>query len=231
MKRRWIPLLVFVLAVGVLSSILRERTALDRVIEQELQLRELVRSYPLSAWAVGLVIYIVSSLIPGTFGKAVVFGWLYGFWAGLALVNFGLTLAAMVIFGGVRGVFPDFARAKFGRLVRGLDRALARDGPVYLLSLRLIGAPYWVTNCVAAATAVPAGTFFWTTQMGLIPGNAALVLAGSRLPSLRELADRNLWCLVDAPLLIGLSVAALLPLLVRRILRRRKWVDEDLQEL
>ncbi len=230
MKRRWVPLLVFFLVVGVLYIGLRERTALDRVIEEEQQLRSLVRAYPLTAWVIGLGIYIASSLIPGTFGKAVVFGWLYGFWAGLALVNLGLTFAAVITFGWVRFVFPNFARAKFGRLVRKLDRAISRDGPVYLLSLRLVGAPYWITNCVAAATPIPVGAFFWTTQLGLIPGNAALVLAGSRLPSLREMAHQSVWNLVDVPLLIGLSVAALLPLLARWAVRRWKWSDEDLQE-
>jgi uncharacterized membrane protein YdjX (TVP38/TMEM64 family) len=220
MKRRFVALLLFVLAVVSLYWIFREHATLERLIEQESRLRGWVSDFPVASVAIGFVIYVASSLVPGTLGKAVVYGWLFGFWIGLLVVNVALTLAAVVTFLTIRYAFQDYAHAKLGKLIRRVDEALLRHGSLYLLSLRLVGAPYTLTNYVAGATAVPTWTFFWTTQLGMFPANVAFVLAGSQLPSLRQMVRQSPWSLVDLPLLIGLSVAVLLPVGMRWAIQR-----------
>lgn len=227
--RLWIFLLVLVLLSAVwwyFSGHLR----LPVLIEQEDRLRESVERSPVVSFIVGFLIYTAASLVPGTGGKAIVCGWLFGFWSALLLVNGALSVAALITFLIVRYIFYDWVHRRFTAVVRRVDEALQRDGAFYLIMLRLVHAPYTLTNYAAGATDVPARTFWWTTQLGLIPGNAAFVLAGSRLPTLEQLAREGVWGLFDLPLWIALTVPALIPLAARWIIRRLRRNGSELYQ-
>lgn len=230
MKRRLLVLLLLVLAVGILYAVYRRYGTVEQLIDQEHRLRAYVNDFPLTSVGIGFVLYVVGSLVPGTFGKAIIYGWLFGFWLGLLVVNLGLTIAAVLTFWAIRYIFQEFAHARLGKLIRRVDGALHERGPLYLLSVRLVGAPYSLTNWVAGATTAPTWTFLWTTQLGILPGNVALVLAGARLPSLGEMSGQSVWSVIDIPLLLALSFAALVPVGVRWATSRWRLSFEGLAE-
>ncbi len=157
--------------------------------------------------------------------QAFVFGWLFGFLPALVIVNFGLTAAALISFLVVRHAFQAAAHRRLGKLIRRIDVALLREGGLYLLTLRLLHVPYTITNYAAGATVVRTRTFWWTTQLGLLPGNVVLVLAGSQVPSLRQWIQQGSWDLINFPLLLSLSLAALAPVFIRSTVR--KWHDRS----
>lgn len=208
--------MLFALAIGVGCWVFGQEITLDRLVRRESALRQLVHDLPVLSLAIGFLLYVAASLVPGTTGKSIVCGWLFGFWAALLIVNVALTLAAWIAFLAVRYVFYDFIHRRLSSWIRRVDDALRRDGPIYLVTLRLLHAPYSLTNYAVGATAVRARTFWWTTQLGLLPGNIAFVLAGSQLPTLAQLTEQGPWSLVNVPLLVGLSLIALLPVAVRR---------------
>ncbi len=216
MKRKVWIFLLFALAVGVACWVFGQEVTLDRLVRREGALRQLVHDVPVSSLAVGFFLYFAASLVPGTSGKSIVYGWLFGFWMALLIVNIALTLAALIAFLAVRHVFHDFVHRKLSVWIQRVNDALRRDGPIYLVTLRLLHAPYSLTNYAAGATAVRARTFWWTTQLGLLPGNIAFVLAGSQLPTLEQLTEQGPWSLVNVPLLVGLSLIALVPVAARR---------------
>lgn len=219
--RRAVILLIFALGLILVYFVVRRHLSLDAIAAQEDRLRALVMKYPVVSWLVGFAVYVVASLVPGTGGKAFVFGWLFGFLPALVIVNFGLTAAALISFAVVRQAFQVTAHRRLGKLVRRIDAALLREGGLYLLTLRLLHVPYSITNYAAGATAVRTRTFWWTTQLGLLPGNVAFVLAGSQVPSLRQWIHQGPWELINFPLLLSLSLAALAPVGIRSTVR--KW--------
>lgn len=220
MKRRFLGFLALALATAFASWFFREHFTIANLAEQERRLRSLVTEYPVRSRIVGFLLYVAASLVPGTTGKSILYGWLFGFWTGFAIVNLGLTAAAVLVFLAMRLIFQSWVHENFPDLIVRVDEALLRDGPFYLVMLRIVHAPYTLTNYAMGATAVPLRTFWWTTHLGLIPGNVAFVLAGAQIPSLDHILREGVWSLVDIPLWIGLSLAAFFPVAVRWAVRR-----------
>ncbi len=191
------------------------------IVEQESRLRATVDSHWLISIGVGSVIYFIASLIPGTTGKALLFGWLFGFWTALPIVCSMLTLAAVVIFLSVRFLFRDGVQRQLPRLIGRLNRSMRQSGQATsLLTLRLLHAPYSLLNYAAGATDLPARTFAWTTFVGMFPSNVVFVLAGSQLPSLERIKDISVSSLLNLPLLLSLSLLVIMPMVINAVRHR-----------
>jgi len=212
--RLWWFACLLLVTVG-LCFVFREYLALETLIAREAWLRDAMDSRPVRTVAIAFVVYIVLSLIPGLAGKSVVFGWLLGFWKGLVVVNCGLTIAALTAFLISRHLIRDVVRDKLGWFMIRLRRRMRENDGTFLLTLRLLHAPFSVVNYAVGATDVTTRRFWWTTQLGLLPGNIAFVLAGASLPSLRELQEQGMWSIVNVPLLVGLTVVGFVPLAIR----------------
>jgi uncharacterized membrane protein YdjX (TVP38/TMEM64 family) len=64
---------------------------------------------------------------------------------------------------------------------------------------------------------VPAKTFWWTTQLGLIPSTMVFAFAGARIPALSVIAERGVLSLLDQSLIAALVATAILPIIIRWI--------------
>lgn len=223
MKRRFKALAILVVLVLSLVGIYcfqNDAFSLARIAGQEDRLRAWISEYGWGAFAVGFAFYTVASLVPGTAGKSIIFGWLFGFWQSLVLVNGALTLAALAAFFVSRYFFLDLVRRRYHTLADQLNEAWRRDGAYYLLTLRLSPMSYSFTNYASGATGVPVGTFWWTTHLGLLPKVAVYVFLGSQLPSLEILREQGIASLAHPSLFIALALLAFVPLGVRFVVRR-----------
>lgn len=220
MKRRFVILVLFLLFLFVVVAVFHEYLTLHKLIEHEKQLRQFVADNRFLALIIGFFVYVLLSLVPGTAGKSIVYGWLFGFWWALIEVNLGLTISATMIFLFSRYMFRDVVQARFGYYVLRLNQALRRDGPYLLLTLRLLHAPYTFVNYVMGATPTRTRTFWWTSQIGMLPGNALFVLAGTQLPTLKQLQREGVRSVFTPTVVISLLALALFPLVVRYALRR-----------
>lgn len=219
--RRKLATLLIALALLVIAAIVFSRNfTLDDLIRHEVQLRDWIRGHPLRAFALGLGIYAVASIVPGTGGKSVVYGWLFGFWQALIIVNIGLTAGATVTFFFGRYMFHDALHSWFGAYLRKINEAFHRDGAFYLITLRLLHVPYTFVNYTMSATSMRPRTFWWATQLGLLPGNAVFVYAGVQLPTLSKLSQHGFASIVSLELTTALVLMGILPLLVRYTLRK-----------
>ncbi len=200
------------------------------LLERERALRGLIDRRPIPATIVGFVVYTLLCYVPGAGGKSLIVGWLFGFWSGLVQVNLGLTFVALTTFWLSRHFLFDFVHRKWGGTVGYLDRALARDGAFYLFALRVLHAPYTLTNYALGATRLRTRDFWWATQLGMLPGNVAFVYAGSRFPSLERLLHEGPSSVLTGPVLLALALVGLLPLALRLGLRRlRPGLDARLR--
>lgn len=218
-RRRMLIGLAFVAGLAAVAILLPEQASLDILVRHETNLRGRIAGHPFKAWWVGFGIYFLVSLVPGTGGKSMIFGWLFGLWPAVLMIDGALTLAAFVTFLVSRYLIRDAVETRFAAHVERLNRHLDQDGPFYLLMLRMAHAPYSFINYVSGALRVPKLTFWWTTQIGLLPGTIVFVFAGTRLPTLQQLADQGPIRLLDPWLIIGLVLTGVLPVMIRYLVK------------
>ena len=219
-KRRIGILLLTIVIFGGLYWYLKNNVTLEDIVRQEKVVRSSIEEQPLRSFVIGLFIYAVVSLVPGTSGKSVVFAWLYGFWQGVTIILTGLTAAAMVMFFLSRYVFRVWIEHRYGEFLRILNGHILREGAFYLLTLRMAHFPYSIINLVSGASRVHPRTFCWTTFLGLFPGTAVFAYLGARLPSLDEVIANGVKSLLDWPLFVALAASAGFPFVFRAIARK-----------
>jgi uncharacterized membrane protein YdjX (TVP38/TMEM64 family) len=214
-RRKLFILAIAAILLAGLAWYVNEYTSFEELAEQEIRIRAYISLNPLQSFIVGFGIYSGLALVPGTGGKAIVYGWLFGFWQAVTIVTVGLTLAAMAIFSLSRYLFQESIERRYIHFVALMNKHIKKEGAYYLLALRMAHVPYSVVNPVSGASRVRTWTFFWTTAVGLLPANAIWVYVGIRLPSLRELASSGPGSFIDLPLTIAILGCAALPHLVR----------------
>jgi uncharacterized membrane protein YdjX (TVP38/TMEM64 family) len=230
-RNRLLAMIIVILVIGVLGFLTRQFGSMEWLVENETRMREFVQLYPWQGWLLGLAIYTAFSLVPGTAGKSVVFGWVFGFWQGVLMVDIGLTIAAMGGFFASRFIVRDAVNARFSGLVEKLDRSLKRDGAFYLLMIRLAHVPYSFVNYAAGATSVPLRTFCWTTSLGILPGTMIFVFVGTRIPTLAELSEKGVWQLFDPLLFAVLAATIAFPVLIRWAIGKYRKHNGSLPEI
>lgn len=222
-----IVFLVVAVLLAALAWYVKTYVSLDELADRESQFRTAIATNPWRSFVIGFGIYTVVSFVPGTGGKAIVYGWLFGFWQALTIVTVGLTIAAMAIFYLSRYLIRESIERRYTDFLAVMNRHLEKEGAFYLITLRLLHAPYSIVNPVSGASRIRSWTFFWTTVAGLLPANAIWVYVGLRLPTLRELASSGSKSFIDLPLIGALVAIGVLPFLVRWLVRRFGTSDTE----
>jgi len=220
MGRRLIVVMLFLGGAILVWYLTRGELSLERLGERERQLRGLIEEQPWRTFAITFAIYALVSVFPGTSGKSVVVGWLFGFWPAFLMVMGALMIAGVVGFSVARYLVRDALREQFGLRLERFDRAFQREGAFYLLTVRLLHVPFTLVNYVSGVSVVGYPMFVWTTLVGLVPGTIVLVGLGAGLPSLDELLDQGVLVLVNPMVLASLLAMALVPWIVRWTVRK-----------
>jgi pyruvate/2-oxoglutarate dehydrogenase complex dihydrolipoamide dehydrogenase (E3) component/uncharacterized membrane protein YdjX (TVP38/TMEM64 family) len=216
--RRW-ALLAFIAGVLLLvwqSGLLAELD-LERLKARQGDLAEWVAARPWQAGVIYFAVYVlVTALsIPGAAIMTLAGGAIFGLVTGTIIVSFASTIGASLAFLVSRFVLRDALRTRYAAQMRSFDAGIERDGPFYLFTLRLVPLfPFFVVNVLAGLSAIRLLTFYWVSQVGMLPATVAFVYAGTQLARLQSPAD------VLSPGLIAAFVAiGLLPLVMRWVLR------------
>ncbi len=177
---------------------------------------ELYTSHTLLVMGCYVVLYIlVTGLsLPGAVVMTLAGGALFGVWAGLVLVSFASTIGATCACFAARFVLRDWVQQKFGDKLVTIHDGIEQEGAFYLFTLRLIPVfPFFIINLVMGLTRMRLTTFFWVSQLGMLPGTLVFVNAGKELGKIDSLAG------ILSPSLLGSFVAlGLFPLAVKKIM-------------
>lgn len=166
--------------------------------------------YAESPWLVrgtyfAVYVAVAALSLPGAAILTLAGGGIFGLAWGLLLVSFASSIGATLSFLAARFVLRDGVQAKFGARLAELNQGVARDGALYLFSLRLIPVvPFFVINLLMGLTALRTWTFYWVSQLGMLIGTAVYVNAGTQLASLQSLKDVASPGLLGAFVLLGL---------------------------
>ncbi|WP_217473674.1 FAD-dependent oxidoreductase [Stutzerimonas stutzeri] len=169
-------------------------------------------------WARGVFFLGYAALtalsFPGTVVLTLLAGALFGLLEGTLLVSIASNVGAVMAMLISRFMLRDWVQKRFGKQITGINKGLARDGTFYLVSLRLIPlVPFVLLNPALGLTRVSIWTFWWTTQLGMLPGHAIYVNAGQQLVRLQSLSG------ILSPSMIGtLVLLAVFPIVATRML-------------
>jgi uncharacterized membrane protein YdjX (TVP38/TMEM64 family) len=220
MKRKVVVLTLFVGVCGVLIWLFESRLSLEQLIVHESWLRQQVQEHWWRSFLLGFLIYTATSLIPGTAGKSVIYGWIFGTVASVGMVTVALTIAATISFCFSRYVFADAIHQRFGHYVAHVNRALERDGASYLFAMRVVHFPYTLTNYAMGATTIRVRSFFSATLLGLLPGSFVFTYAGAQLPTLKAIAEQGVMRVVSPQLMLAVMLVSISPVVLRFLMRR-----------
>ena len=103
---------------------------------------------------------------------------------------------------------------------------------MYLLSLRVIPAvPFFVINLVMGLTPIRTRTFWWVSQVGMLPGTCVYLFAGSRVPDLQTLAEQGVNSVLSpsqlTQLLVAFGILGVFPLIVKALVSRFRSSPPD----
>lgn len=207
-----------------------ESLSLSALATKEGSLRQYQADNPVLVIGIAFAIYVVSTglSLPGAAVLSLVIAWFFGFWHALIIVSFGSTSGGTIAFLISRFVLRDFILSKFGDRLKGFNDALEREGAFYLFTLRLIPAvPFFVINLVMGLTPIRTGTFWWVSQVGMLPGTAVFVYAGSQFPSLQTLAEKGAGGILKPNLFIAFVLLGLFPIAVKKIMAKFKQTEAN----
>lgn len=222
LAKRMALLVVVVAAAGFAFTQFRDVLTLDYLAQQESRLRGLQTEHPLLSYGAAFLIYVVVTglSLPGAAVLTLTYGWFFGLLPGILLVSFASTAGATVAMLMSRYLFRDAVQRRFGDRLAKFNDALERYGAYFLFTLRLVVAlPFFIINLVMGLTPIRVWTFWWVSQLGMLPATAVYVFAGSSVPSLEALASEGVGAVFSARQMFQLAIAfgllGLFPWLVR----------------
>ena len=187
---RLLVLVVIAAAVGAFfASGAYRYFGFEHIKAQQATIEGWYRAHPAQTAAGFFLLYVtVTSLsIPGAAVLTLVAGAIFGLGLGALLVSFAAATGATIAFLISRFVLRDWVRSRYGATLERIDRGIQKEGALYLFTLRLIPAvPYFLINLVLGVTAMRAWTFYWVSQIGMLPGTLVYSNAGTRLAAIES---------------------------------------------
>ncbi|GKQ98528.1 FAD-dependent oxidoreductase [Aeromonas hydrophila] len=192
--------------------------SLPQLQARQAELAALVDRHFVSAALLFVAVYVVSTALslPGasllTLAGSAVFGVVWG----LLLVSFASSIGATLAFLSARFLLRDWVERRFGDKLASLQAGMKKEGALYLLSLRLIPIfPFFLVNLLMGLTPIRVSTYYWVSQLGMLPGTFVYVLAGSELANLTSTGN-----ILSPGLMVALTLLGLMPVLLKGLQRR-----------
>ncbi|MDP3347689.1 MAG: FAD-dependent oxidoreductase [Hydrogenophaga sp.] len=137
----------------------------------------------------GLYVLATALSLPGAVILTLAAGALFGLAGGTLIVSFASSLGATLAFLASRYLLRDSVQARFGDRLKAINDGMAKDGALYLFTLRLIPAfPFFLVNLLMGLTPIRTGTYYWVSQLGMLAGTLVYVNAGTQLAQLSSLS-------------------------------------------
>lgn len=165
-----------------------------------------------------LYVLVAALSLPAATLLTLAAGAIFGLVEGTVLASFASSIGATLAFLASRFVLRDSLQRHYGKRLSIINKGIQRDGGFYLLTLRLVPVfPFFVVNLAMGLTQLPARTFYWVSQLGMLPATVVYVNAGTQLASLQSLSG-----ILSPRIIVSLALLGIFPLLARWIVARVK---------
>lgn len=230
-QRRGLVLLVWViLGIGGFFLLDQSTRLGDWILDREAVWLAFLDLHPMvSALGVGCFYALWTGCsLPGAALLTLLVAWGFGFWMGLLVVSLASTTGATMAFLISRHFLQPLLRARWPERWKQFELGMRSQGPLFLFSMRLMPVvPFFMVNLLAGCAPMKCRTYWWVTQLGMLPGTLAYVYAGSVMPSVQVLLRADLKAIITPSMMLALIFLALLPLMISFCMRRWKRAQPD----
>lgn len=161
----------------------------------------------------GIYIVVTALSLPGATILTLAGGALFGVVTGTVVVSFASTIGASCAFIVARFLLRDTVQAKFGEKLQVFNKGVENEGAFYLFTLRLIPIfPFFMINLVMGLTPLKLAQFFFVSQLGMLPGTAVYVNAGTQLGQIDSLKG-----ILSLNLIISFALLGILPIVAKKV--------------
>jgi uncharacterized membrane protein YdjX (TVP38/TMEM64 family) len=221
MNRKLVPKLIVVAVVIALVAVFKifdlgQYLSLAYIKQSQASFAALYAQNRLMVIGVYMVIYIIAAALslPGAVVLTLAGGALFGLVTGTVVVSFASSIGATLACFVSRFLLRDWVQNKFGDKLNTINQGVAQEGSFYLFTLRLIPVfPFFVINLVIGLTPMPLRTFYWVSQLGMLPGTIVYINAGKELAKIDALSG-----ILSPGLLISFAILGIFPISVKKLM-------------
>ena len=191
-KRIALLIIVLGLIIGLRSTGIGSQLTLENLQANAARLRDFSDGHFLVSVIAFILIYIIVTgfSLPGALILTLAGGFLYKTLLAAVFVNIGATTGATLAFIFARYIAGTWIQQKYADKLSGFNTELDKNGPGYLLTMRLIPVfPFFLINILAGLTRIQLKTFVWTTSLGILPGSLVYAYAGQQLGNIHNVKD------------------------------------------
>lgn len=218
MTKKLVVIVVLVaLAVAFFALDLHQYLTLDNLKQGQARFAEWQRESPVMVGLAFALVYIVVTglSLPGAAIMTLAGGALFGLLWGTIIVSFASTIGATVAFLVARFLLHDWVQERFSRRLQAVNRGVEKEGGFYLFALRLAPVfPFFIINIVMALTRIRTWTFYWVSQVGMLPFTVVYVNAGTQLAQVDRPGD-----ILSPGLVLSFVLMGIFPLLARKTMQ------------
>lgn len=194
---------------------LNEYLSFEYLQRQRSSIVDLYLAHPTLFIATYIAVYVVLTglSIPSATLLTLIGGAVFGTAIGTVVILFASTLGAVCAFILARYVLRDYVQLKFRKYLSHINRGVAEEGAFYLFGLRVVPVvPYFVVNFVMGLTPIRLWTYYWVTQLGMLPGTFLYVNSGKELGNLQSASGILSWSLI-----LSLVALGIFPLVAKKL--------------
>jgi uncharacterized membrane protein YdjX (TVP38/TMEM64 family) len=220
MNQNKLKILILLIITSIIAAFfildLQQYATLDYIKEQQYALQNyLHQNFFVSLAVFGFIYIIITAFsLPAATILTLLGGALFGFITGLIMVSFASSIGASCAFLMARFLLKDSVQEKYGKYLKNINEGFKREGAFYLFAMRLVPIiPFFVINILMGITPIKARIFYLVSQIGMLPGTAVYVYAGTELGKIKTLSD------ISSPsLLLAFTLLGLFPIIARKSL-------------
>ena len=159
-----------------------------------------------------IYVLVVALNLPGAAVMTLAGGGLFGFWTGVVVVSFASSIGATIACLVARYLLGDSVQKRFGDRLNRVNRGVEREGAFYLFTMRLIPAiPFFAINLMMGLTKMRPWTFYWVSQLGMLPGTMVFVNAGKEIARIEGLSG-----ILSPSLIVSFVILGVFPIVVKK---------------
>lgn len=215
-KKLAIVLIIAVLIIGFKVFNLDQYLTLSYIKESQDKFALLYAEHRISVISGYMFIYILVTALslPGAAVMTLAGGALFGLFTGTLVVSFASTIGATLACFAARFLLRDWVQAKFGDKLKKINEGIEQEGAFYLFTLRLVPLfPFFVINLVMGLTQMRLFTYYWVSQVGMLPGTIVYVNAGKELAQIDSLSG-----ILSPSLIFSFVLLGAFPITVKKLI-------------
>ncbi|HBA34195.1 MAG TPA: pyridine nucleotide-disulfide oxidoreductase [Gammaproteobacteria bacterium] len=216
MAKKLLIIAVFTVLAGLFYAFdLGQYLTLDYIKSQQESLQAYYQAHPLQTLGIYFIAYVIITgvSLPGAAVMTLAGGAIFGTLTGLVLVSFASTIGATIAFLASRYILRDSVQNKFRDKLKTINEGIEKEGAFYLFTLRLVPIfPFFLINLLMGLMPIRVITFFFVSQIGMLPGTWVYVNAGTQLAKIESLSG-----ILSPALIASFVLLGLFPLIAKKL--------------